>query len=981
MPGRSGAIGETRSSEGARGRFRDRLERALEGEVRFDRFTRGLYSTDASIYEIEPLAVGFPRSAEDVRRALEVAGEAAVPITPRGAGTSMAGQAIGSGLVLDTSRHLTAIRELDPSKARVVVEPGVVLDDLNRFLAPHGLFFPVDVATSSRATIGGMAGNNSAGARSIRYGHMVEQVRGIEAVLADGRHGWLGPGGPPMQPAPTSLQAAMQALYARESEELERRLPRVPRHVAGYALHRLGHPGATLADLLVGSEGTLAFFTALELRLHPIPAGRALGVCRFPSVRSALAAVPALVSLDPTAVELVDRTLLELADRIPAFRAPLHRALGDEGTVETARLPGAILLIELAGPDAGAVRTRLDDLEEVARQAGATGLLKAETAGLQAEIWGVRKAGLNIATSMKAPRKPIAFIEDCVIPLDRLPEWHDRLSAVVESAGTRAIWYAHASVGCLHVRPALDLKQPDDVRAMRAIAEQAFSIAHELGGSHSGEHGDGIIRSEFTERMLGSRLVRAFEEVKATFDPAGLLNPGRVVLAPRMDDRRLFRYSPDYRPEPFETTLDWSEWGGLAGAIEMCNNNGACRQRDPGVMCPSFRATADERHSTRGRANALRLTLSGQLGEGGWASPELHEAMDLCIGCKACRRECPTGVDMARMKIEYLHRRRRDERPGARDRAIAYLPRVAPWASRVPRLANTRNRFPWLASLGERALGLAAARRLPSWSGRPFGRRGDDLAAGGRGDGSGARRVVLFVDTFSRYFEPENARAAIRVLRATGLAVEVPEQAGRPACCGRTFLNAGLVDEARVEMSRLVRRYLPYASRGIPVVGLEPSCLLTLRDELVALLPGEDARTVAGAARLFQEVVADRADRLAPGPLPRDGTTALVHGHCHEKAFGLQDATLTVLRRVPGLAVEPIRAGCCGMAGSFGYEAEHAELSRRIGELDLLPAVREADPAAWIVANGTSCRHQIGELGGREALHVARVLDAALASA
>jgi len=566
-------------------------------------------------------------------------------------------------------------------------------------------------------------------------------------------------------------------------------------------------------------------------------------------------------------------------------------------------------------------------------------------------------------------------------PLDRLAEWYDRVTEVIEGNGTRAIWYAHASVGCLHVRPALDLKQPKDVRRLRAIAEGAFTIARELGGSHSGEHGDGIIRSEFIEPMLGKRLAGAFEEIKTHFDPTGTFNPGKIVRPPRMDDRSLFRYFPAYRPEPLPTALDWSEWRGFAGAIEMCNNNGACRQREPGVMCPSFRATADERHSTRGRANALRLALTGQLGPDAWDSPELYEAMDLCIGCKGCRRECPTGVDMARMKIEYLNRYRATHRLSPRDRAIAYLPRYARWLSRVPSLANARNHLGFLAAAGDRWLGFAADRPLPPWTARPFREtpRGSKSGSHGRpGDPSSDRpEVVLFVDTFTRYFEPKNARAAVRVLEAAGYRVLEPPGGGRPVCCGRTFLNAGLVGAARAEMERLVGRFLPYAKRGIPIVGLEPSCLLTLRDELLVVRPGEEAKTIAAGARLFSELLAEGGlEGLALEPLPVP--TALVHGHCHEKAFGAADATLRLLEAIPGMDASPIQAGCCGMAGSFGYEREHAELSRKIGELELMPAVRESLEQTWIVANGTSCRHQIRDLGGREAVHVARVLERAL---
>ncbi|MDX1576865.1 MAG: FAD-linked oxidase C-terminal domain-containing protein [Gemmatimonadota bacterium] len=979
-----------------RPRLDARLRSALSGEVRTDDVTRGLYATDASIYRITPLAVAFPRSGQEIRRAVEIAGELGTSVVPRGAGTSQSGQAIGPGLILDTSRHLDAVLDFEPEARRIVVRPGLVLDALNRFLEPHGLFFPVDVATSSRATLGGMAGNNSAGARSVRYGHMVEHVRGIEAVLSDATRAWFGresgarhTGGRPAAPGvPRALRDDLAALYAREADELARRIPDVPRHVAGYALHRLGRTEPRLSDLLVGSEGTLAFFTALELELEPIPARRTLGVCRFATVRDALEAVPALVALEPTAVELIDGTLLELASRNPSFQATLARLGARFGDARSGDgLPGALLVVEFAGDDAGAIDRSLSRLDDALPE-GAVRPLRAESEAWQERIWGLRKAGLNIAMSMPEARKPLAFIEDCAIPLDRLPEWHDRLEGLIAEHGTRAIWYAHASVGCLHVRPALDLDDPEDRARLRSIAEGTFALARELGGSHSGEHGDGIIRSEFLEPVLGSRLARAFEAVKDRFDPAGRLNPGKVVRAPRMDDPGLLRPALRGRVGALPTVLDWSRWGGLAGAIDMCNNNGTCRKRQPGVMCPTYRATRDERHATRGRANALRLALEGALGDDPWRSPGLQEAMDLCIGCKGCRRECPTGVDMARMKIEYLARRREREPPGLRDRAFAWLPRAAPWIARAPALANARNRFPPLARLGERLLGIAADRPLPRWAPRPF-RWSERDPAGTPGAGDepdrGARgnlhrgEAVLFVDTFTRYFEPGNARAALRVLEATGYRPIPAPGRGRPLCCGRTFLNAGLLDEARVELDRTVQALAPLARRGVPIVGLEPSCLLTLRDELGALRDDEDAEVVAERARLLPELlVADDAlDDVLLAPLPV--RRARVHGHCHEKALGLEEATLDTLAAIPDLEISAIAAGCCGMAGSFGYEREHVELSRRIAELELLPAVRGLRSDAWLVANGTSCRHQVSDLAGRRARHVAVVLDAALA--
>ena len=955
-----------------RPRLEARLRAGLRGEVRFDRFTRGLYSTDASIYQVHPLGVVFPESAEDVRRTIELAGEHGTSVVVRGAGTSQSGQSIGRGVILDTSRGLNGVLDFDPPGRRVVVEPGIVLDRLNAFLRPHGLFFPIDVATASRATLGGMAGNNSAGARSVRYGHMVEHVRGIEAVLADGRRAWFGRdasgGAPPGRPGPlpSALEADLRALYAREADELSRRIPDVPRHVAGYALHRLGRPGAGLSDLLVGSEGTLAVFTALELDLQPIPAVRTLAVCGFDGVRAALAAVPAIVALGPTAVELVDATLLELAAQIPRFERAL-RQLGEDGS----RRPRDILVIEFADDDPNRVSASLAALESTMGGVAA-GVVRAESSEFQGRMWSLRKAGLSISMSRPTARKPLAFIEDCAIPLERLPEWHRRLTEIIDRHATHAVWYAHASVGCLHVRPALDLRDGDDVERLRAIAADAFALAGDLGGSHSGEHGDGWIRSEFLEPMLGKRLVSAFGEIKRRFDPDDRLNPGKIVDPPRMNDASLLRARNGLETRKLPTALDWEKWGGFSRAVDMCNNNGTCLKRSPGVMCPSFRATSDERHSTRGRANALRLALSGQLGDDPWTSPELYDAMDLCLGCKACRRECPTGVDMARMKIDFLHRVRADRPPSPRDRALAYLPRYAPLASRLAPLVNLRNRVPALARLGERIAGLAADRPLPRWSSRPFtGPSRVEVRSPPRG------RVALFVDTFTRYFEPEIAHAAVRVLARAGWRVEEASTAGRPLCCGRTFLNVGLVEEARVELDRTVRALSRFVAVGVPVVGLEPSCLLTLRDELPALDPGPAAAEVAARARLLTEwlVEARALERLELAPLPV--RRVRVHGHCHEKAFGADGPTLEVLRAIPDLEVEPIPAGCCGMAGSFGYEAEHADVSRRVAELELLPVVRALEADEWLVANGTSCRHQIADLAGARGRHVVTALDAA----
>ena len=637
---------------------------------------------------------------------------------------------------------------------------------------------------------------------------------------------------------------------------------------------------------------------------------------------------------------------------------------------------GALLLVEFSGDDHDEQKRSLEELDDLMSTLGfPDAMVSVIEPDFQRAVWEVRKAGFNIMMSMKGDGKPISFIEDCAVPLEDLGEYTRRLNQLFEKHGTRGTWYAHASVGCLHVRPVLNMKATDDVRKMRAIAEEAFAMVRDYKGSHSGEHGDGIVRSEFHEFMFGSRIVHALEEVKDAFDPRGLFNPGRIVHAQLMDDRNLFRYKPGYAAGALDTGLDWSEWGGFGGAVEMCNNNGACRKSDPGVMCPSYRVTGDEIHVTRGRANTLRLAISGQLGADALVSDAMAETMDLCVACKGCKRECPTGVDMARMKTEFLHQYRKRHGMGLRDRLFAYLPRFAPWAARLASVLNLRDRIPGAAALGELVLGLSARRPLPRWrrdvfSGAP------SATDGGRGE------VVLFVDTFNTYFEPENALAAVAVLEAACMRVHLPRANRRPLCCGRTFLAAGLVDEARLEAKRFLEAVGPFVEKGMAVIGLEPSCLYTLRDEFKVMSPGPETDALADRAQLLEEYLAAEAaaGRLDLPLKPVAWRRALLHGHCHQKAFAAMGAVERALGLVPGLEVETVESSCCGMAGAFGFEAEHYDMSMKMGELSLLPAVRAAAADTVICADGTSCRHQIRSGTGRRALHVARILESALVS-
>jgi FAD/FMN-containing dehydrogenase/Fe-S oxidoreductase len=965
-----------------------RLRAQVAGEVAFDRFTRGRYSTDASHYQIMPLGVVTPRTVEDAAKAIALAREEGVSVLPRGGGSSQAGQTVGESLVIDCSKHLTRVLELDVAGRRVKVEPGIVLDELNRQLKPHGLWFPVDISTSSRATIGGMAANNSCGARSLRYGNTRENLLAIEALLADGSSARFGPVGPDLSDVPgdspiKGLAQDLFALGAREAEEIAARFPKVQRRVGGYNLDALlpGRNDINLAHILVGSEGTLGFFKSIELKLAPLLGRRAVGACHFGSFRGAMEAAQHIVKLAPIAVELVDRTMIGLARDIAMFRPTLDAFVRGD--------PEALLLVEFAEDDWEENLRRLERLHELIGDLGYVwdksgancgGVVDVLDPKLQAAITELRTAGLNIMMSMKEEGKPVSFVEDCAVPLEHLADYTTRLTEVFRKHGTSGTWYAHASVGCLHVRPILNLRLERDVKAMRAIAEEAFAFVREYKGSHSGEHGDGLVRSEFHEMMFGPRIVKAFGEVKQRFDPANLFNPGKIVNAPKFDDRRILRYGPNYHGLAMTTRLDWSAYpgagGGFQGAVEMCNNNGACRALAGGVMCPSYRVTRDERDVTRGRANTLRLAITGQLGANAFTSEEMAETLKLCVSCKACRRECPTGVDMARMKIEVQAARAETRGFSLGDRLVGWLPRYAPYAARVPWLVNLRDDLAGAAKLSEALLGLSARRRLPKWRADPFR---DPIGPVGPVHGS---EVVLFVDTFSRYFERENVDAAIAVLNAGGYCVRIAkprEDGGRPLCCGRTFLAVGAVDEARAEAARTLDALAPHVARGVAVIGLEPSCILGFRDEIPAMVKGEPARKLAQSSLTFEEfLVREQAAGRLKLPLKKTAGRALVHGHCHQKAFGAFSAVEQVLKLVPGLDVDMIESSCCGMAGSFGYGADTIDVSLAMGELSLLPAVRKAPAETIIVADGTSCRQQIRDGAGREAIHVARVLAKSL---
>ena len=966
-------------------KLKTQLQQNTGCEVLIDAFDRGRYATDASHYQMVPAGVVIPRTFEDLNAILEVAREYQLPITGRGGGTSQNGQTINRGLVIDYSKNLNKLVDFDAESQTCVVEPGLVLDHLNAKMKPHGLWYPVDVSTSSRATLGGMTGNNSCGSRSIRYGTMRDNVASVEALLADGStvH-WESLTATEQKATIDSLAQRNDLLGqllhfgATHKALIEEKLPQLMRRVGGYNIDALipdGQGGSGCwpgtvcnpSHLFVGSEGTLGLFKHIHLKLSPVVKHKTLGVCHFKTFYEAMDATQHLVTLGPSAVELVDRTMIDLSRDIPMFVNTVNRFVRGE--------PDALLLVEFSEDDQAENIRRLDRLEEMmADLQQPDAVVRAEDPEFQKQIWEVRKQGLNIMMSMRSEAKPISIVEDCAVELKDLAEYTRRLTEVFEQHGTTGTWYAHASVGTLHVRPVLNLKQTHDAEALRGVAEAAFEIVKEYKGSHSGEHGDGIARSEFHEYMFGSEMVRLFEQVKDLLDPDAILNPHKIVKPPRHDDPSLFRFAPDYAEKiqqhgQFQTGFDWSTWGGFSQAIEMCNNNGACRKTDPGVMCPSYRVTKNERDLVRGRANTLRLALSGRLGADALTSDDMIETMKLCVGCKACQNECPTGVDMAKMKTEVLYQRAKRHGITLRDRLIAFMPRYSGWVARVPWLANLRDQVPGLAWVAERLLGLASKRNLPSWAGsyrRPKATPQTNKPT-----------VILLGDTFNRAFEPHNLYAARDVLEKLGYEViePRPSDSSRPACCGRTFLAAGLIDEARIEARRFVETVIPWVRQGVPVVGLEPSCLLTLRDEFLALLPGDDAHDLSTHAFLFEEFIereidADRLDlKLQPIAQP-----VYLHGHCHQKAARAMTPVHKLLQRIPQIDLHVIESSCCGMAGHFGYQKETYEASKAMAELTLLPTVRSAPADARIVADGTSCRHQISDLGNREVVHVAVLL-------
>jgi FAD/FMN-containing dehydrogenase/Fe-S oxidoreductase len=948
------------------------LRKRLAGEVRFDKLSRVLYSTDASIYEIEPLGVVIPRTSDDVLATVEACRRFGVPLLPRGAGTALSGQSVGRAVILDMSKYLNRVLEVNPQEHWARVEPGVVLDELNAELRPRGLMFAPDPSPSNRATLGGMMGNNSSGARSIVYGRTTEHVLEMTVALADGTVAVareMDEGALAGAAARDSLEgralAALQGTIALHREEIRRRYPKILRRVGGYALDEFvdGRP-FNLSRLLVGSEGTLA--TTLEARINlvrrPAPDQTALMVVHYPSMVEALASAQEILPTGPSGIELVDKYVLDLT------RASIEyaRQLGFvQGT------PGALLLVEYQGESRAELSAKLDRLEShLRRQRIGTAYTRALEPAEQQQIWKVRKVGMALLLGMPGDGKPVAGIEDTAVAPEKLAEYIRRLDEIIRRHGALAAYYGHASVGCLHVRPILDLKQDAEVERLRAIAEETCALVLEFGGAMSAEHGDGLARSCWNERLFGPALYGAFRELKRAFDPQGIMNPGKIVDAPPMTAN--LRLGGKYRARPVTTFLSFKREGGFDRAIEQCSGAAVCKKKLEGTMCPSYMVTREEEHSTRGRANALRAAINGNLPADALTSPRMYEVFDLCLECKACKAECPSGVDVAKLKYEFLAQYYAKHGTPLRARlfgAVEELNRLgcafAPLSNWMAGSAPSRWLLERLGIHRNRTLPPFARQTFPAW----FAARGARRPGGGRGP------VVLFDDTYMRYNYPEIGKAAVAVLEAAGFEPLLVDR----KCCGRPLISKGLIPRARANAAYNLETLFPYVERGIPIVGCEPSCVLTFRDEYPSLLEDPRAERLAAHVLMIEEFLVGLHDKGELHlPLTSRAASVLLHGHCHQKALIGSGPSLTALRLLPGAVVEEVDSGCCGMAGSFGYEREHYDLSLAIGERRLFPAIRAKGPEWQVVAAGVSCRQQIAHGTGRRARHLVELLAEAL---
>ena len=951
----------------------EELRRRVSGEVRFDKMSRLLYSTDASIYQIEPIGVVIPRNDEDVIAVVETAARHKVPVLPRGGGTSLAGQTVGHAIVIDFSKYMRNVLEVNVEERWVRTQPGIVLDELNHHLEPHRIMFAPDPSTSNRGNVGGAIGNNSCGSHSVMWGKTIDHVRELEVVLSNGQTAHFGPlsddesesklGGDGFE---SDIYRKLFAIGHANRSEVLARYPKIMRRVGGYNLDEfVDDDGFNMARFVVGSEGTLVTVTEAKLNLVPQPERKALAVLHFHDLIESMEATVAALESEPAAVELIGSMILRQARDNLEYSRMVGFVQGD---------PEALLAVELVGDSEAELTARLDALEDRMRRHGLgyamTRLTDPED---QAKLWAVRKAGLGLMMNVRGEAKPLPFVEDTAVAPEALPEFVRRFDEIVRGHGTTAGYYGHASVGCLHIRPLIDLKLQDGSDRMVAIASEISDLVLEFGGAMSGEHGDGLVRSVWNEKMFGSRLYDAFRQVKEAFDPNGIMNPGKIVDSPPMTEN--LRISPAYRPLELKTGYAYSEEGSFAGAIEMCNGQGACRKVLGGTMCPSYMVTRDEEHSTRGRANALRSAMSGALPLDALTGKRLYEVLDLCLECKGCKAECPSNVDMAKLKYEFLDRYHKANGYPLRNRILGNIARLNQVGCFFAPLSNWAMKTGIIGDVLDQFVQIDRRRHLPNFAGQTFSRW--FRARGGSPTSAAAQgQVVLFVDTFTNYNYPDLGKAAVYLLERLGYQVVVPPW----KCCGRPMLSTGMMDAARRNARQNVDAAHPYVERGVKIVGLEPSCVLSFRDDYIDLLGGDPrAKAVGENAMLVEEFVLYARDRdSSVANFSARKRKVVLHGHCHQKALVGTQAAMEVLGSIPGYQVVEIDSGCCGMAGSFGYEKEHYDISMQIGEQRLFPAIRSQSGEFDLVSEGVSCRQQIEAGTGVKARHLVEVLADAL---
>ena len=968
------------------------LTQQVEGEVRFDDYSRALYSTDASLYQINPVGVVIPRTKADVQRTVQICYENDVPILPRGGGTSLAGQTVGQAVIIDFSKYMNQIIEVNVAEHWARVEPGIVLDELNSQLKPYGLMYAPDVATSSRANVGGTIGNNSAGSHSVIYGKTIDHVMELELILSNGES-ILAKAMTPDQVERKKTEHTLEAKIYRKvcqithdyQDLIRQRFPRILRRVAGYNLDEFvinaGSKEVTpyrrddgsdqnlfnLSKIIVGSEGTLATVTESKINLVPIPKMTALNVIHFETLVESMEAVAPILECKPTAIELIDDTIINMTKGSAAFsKASDFIKKNAKGNG-----PGAILAVEFYGESPQELISQLDNIEKKMISKGlGYAFVRCITQEEKSNVWETRKAGLGLLMGMTGDRKPVGFVEDAAVRIEDLPEYVRRFSDIIAAHDTTAAYYAHASVGLLHNRPVINLKSESDIQKMHSIAKQVKDLLIDLDGAMSGEHGDGLVRSEWIESMFGSEMYQIFRQLKQTFDPTGIMNPGKIVDGPPMTEN--LRFGNNYNTIKIDTYFDFSNQGGFNRAIEMCNGVAACRKTLTGTMCPSYIGTREEIHSTRGRANALRHVISGSLPQEHFKSKELYEVLDLCLECKACKSECPSHVDMAKIKYEFLAQYHDQHGLPVRNRLFGHIDSLSDIGSKMAPFSN------WLMNssvskwMMDKFFGIDRRRSLPNFAEETFVQW---FKAQPSRTLENRQQVVFFYDTFTNYNYPNVGQSVVKVLESAGFDVILPPK----RCCGRPMISKGMLNEAIQNARHNISWLLPYAQQGLPIVGCEPSCISALTDDYVELLPGDDSRLVAEHTLMIEEFLLKEKERLRFSDLDQN---ILLHGHCHQKALiGLQPS-LEVLNLPVNYTVNSVDSSCCGMAGSFGYEKEHYDLSMKIAEARLLEPIRshlsDSLGNSQVAISGTSCREQIKHSTGYEPKHIVELLCEAI---